>query len=401
MAAFDVNELNCGEQIFDLAFHPRVDVLSVGRVDGAVCLYKYGIEDEVKAGGGSSVTSASPRPGGGQELVMKLTHHNMAACRGVAFSEEGDRLYSVSSDKSIHVVDTSGSTVLSIPQAHDDPINKLHILTGQSGGGSYDIFATGDDAGCVKLWDTRVSNIAEAAVMKWHLHEDFVSGMCYSSDVNTLLSVSGDATLCVYDLRKQDKAERSDDQEAELHCVDIIRHGRKVVCGTQDGVLLFFTWSRWGDCSDRYPGHPETIDCMLKIDENTVITGSSDGLIRVVNLMPNKVLGILGDHEEFPVEGMRRSRDGKLLASYAHDEIVRFWDISVLVDEDGEGEADEGEGDDDDDDKDDGAMDDNEEGSNGEDKDEEGNWEEMESESSEFDSGSDDSDDEKAGGGEW
>jgi WD40 repeat protein len=70
---------------------------------------------------------------------------------------------------------------------------------------------------------------------------------------------------------------------------------------------------------------------MLKIDENSVITGSSDGLIRVVSLQPNKVLGVIGDHEDFPVEGLCRSRCGGILASYSHDDIVRFWDISMFV----------------------------------------------------------------------
>ena len=34
---------------------------------------------------------------------------------------------------------------------------------------------------------------------------------------------------------------------------------------------------------------------MLKVDESTVLTGSSDGLIRVVSLMPNRLLGVVGD----------------------------------------------------------------------------------------------------------
>jgi WD40 repeat protein len=70
---------------------------------------------------------------------------------------------------------------------------------------------------------------------------------------------------------------------------------------------------------------------MLKVDESTVVTGSSDGLLRVVSLQPNKVLGVIGDHEEFPVEGMCASRDGRVLASFAHDEIVRFWDLSAAL----------------------------------------------------------------------
>ncbi len=32
--------------------------------------------------------------------------------------------------------------------------------------------------------------------------------------------------------------------------------------------------------SDRFPGHPDSVEAILKIDEDTVLTGSSDGLIR-------------------------------------------------------------------------------------------------------------------------
>lgn len=38
------------------------------------------------------------------------------------------------------------------------------------------------------------------------------------------------------------------------------------------------------------------MDALLKYDEDTVLTGSSDGLIRVVSLQPNKMLGVLGEH---------------------------------------------------------------------------------------------------------
>jgi len=46
------------------------------------------------------------------------------------------------------------------------------------------------------------------------------------------------------------------------------------------------------------------VDCLWKVDESTVVSGSSDGLVRVVSIQPNKVLGVLGDHDDFPVEGM-------------------------------------------------------------------------------------------------
>jgi WD repeat-containing protein 55 len=382
------DEIKCSDQIFDVSFHPKVDALAVGLIDGSIEVYKYEVGSQNK-------------------IMLNCKNVHSASCRGVMFTDDGEKLYTISSDKSILGIDGIGRTFLNIPGAHDDPINKVISL---SEGGL--MIATGDDSGCVKLWDMRTS---AKEVMSWSLHEDFVSGFAFNADANTLLSVGGDATLCTYDLRKQKNTNRSDDQEAELQCVQVMKGGKKVICGTQDGVILYFSWDRWGDCSDRFPGHPETVDCFLKLDESTVLTGSSDGLIRVVALQPNKVLGVIGDHEDFPVEGMRCSRDKRVLGSFAHDETVRFWDISMFAeDEDDEDEGEEVE--------ESGKpyakprakaavkVDDNaamevtaEEDENGEeddeDEDEEGGWEDMsEEEDSAPSSDSDDSDADDGGG---
>ena len=42
----------------------------------------------------------------------------------------------------------------------------------------------------------------------------------------------------MYDLRSSQVVHRSDEQESELQCVAVIKGGSKVLCGTQDGVIL-------------------------------------------------------------------------------------------------------------------------------------------------------------------
>lgn len=89
-----------------------------------------------------------------------------------------------------------------------------------------------------------------------------------------------------------------------------------------------------GDCTDRFVGHPESVDSILKIDEDTILTASSDGIIRIVSILPNKMIGILGDQEEFPIEGIRCNYNKDILGYYSHDEIVRFCDMSVFKQDD-------------------------------------------------------------------
>lgn len=313
MADLDIDEIKpedieCGEQVFDIAFHPRDRFIAAGLIDGTVKLYNYNVLDE----------------NGGNREVLSLNHHQKA-CRGLQFNEAGDRLFTISSDKSLQIIDGTGNVILNIEDAHDEAINKCFGLYELGP----DIITTGDDSGCVKIWDTRLAMNTKAAVMSWQIHQDYIAGFAYSHDKQTLLSCSGDATLGVYDIRNNTTA-ISDDQESEITSLEIIKGGKKVVCGTQDGVVLIFSWGKWGDCTDRFPGHPEGIETFLKIDESTIMTGSTDGLIRVVEILPNKVLGIVGDHDNFPVECIRASGDRKYLASIAHDDVVRFWNIDMF-----------------------------------------------------------------------
>lgn len=61
------------------------------------------------------------------------------------------------------------------------------------------------------------------------------------------------------------------------------------VLGIQSGVVGLFSWGNFGDVSDRLVGHPESVDAMVPLNQDVVLTGSIDGMIRIVGVLPNKV----------------------------------------------------------------------------------------------------------------
>jgi len=74
---------------------------------------------------------------------------------------------------------------------------------------------------------------------------------------------------------------------------------------------------------------------MIKYDEDTIITGCEDGLIRALSVLPNKIVAILGDpldtnDEVFHIQKVTLSHDKKLLASCSLDDIVKIIDVSNL-----------------------------------------------------------------------
>lgn len=158
--------------------------------------------------------------------------------------------------------------------------------------------------------------------------------MTHPSKPTILVAGSGDGCLSGWNLRKGDVDGISENLNDEILSLALLPDGERLLCGTQDGVINMFEWGAWGEPTGTYHGHPSSISSIVVIDNNSIFTGSSDGLIRVVQVAPHKIYGVLGDCGDLPVEELRVSHDNALLASVSHDQAVRFWDVrEYYVDE--------------------------------------------------------------------
>lgn len=188
------------------------------------------------------------------------------------------------------------------------------------------------------------------------------------------MAASGDGCLSGWNLAKGDVDGISENLNDEILSLALMPDGERLLCGTQDGVVNLFEWGAWGEPVGSYRGHPASISSIVVVDNNSVFTGSSDGLIRVVQVAPHKIYGVFGDCGDLPVEELRLSHDNSLLASVSHDLAVRFWDVreyfvdEMEADDDDDDDIDEKDDDSDSDDNDD--MEEEEEKEEDEDEDE-------------------------------
>lgn len=115
----------------------------------------------------------------------------------------------------------------------------------------------------------------------------------------------------------------------------LIKGGNKVVVGTQEGPLHIFSWGKFGDMDDRLVGHEGSVDCLLPAgppDAGMLFSGGEDGLVRLVGVQPHRMVKVIGEHGDEPVQAIRSSRCGGLLGTCALDSTIRFWDIRDVRD---------------------------------------------------------------------
>ena len=261
------------------------------------------------------------------------------AIRALVFSHDGRFVFTGSSDKTIRVTSVASGKVLhTVLAAHPAAINVVSINPDGT-----KLF-TGDDEGEIRVWDISPAAVgaggsfARKPLHAWHVHHDFISCLVNPPSSRYLIAGSGDGCLSGWNLATGDVDGVSANLNDEVLSVCALPNKKHVLCGTQGGVVQVFDWGAWGQPVRSYRGHPHSIESILAVDNNTIVTASSDGLIRVVQLHPHKILGIVGDHEDLPAERLRLNAKKTLLLSTSHDEMVHFWDVRILFEEEDEAE---------------------------------------------------------------
>ncbi|XP_043924963.1 WD repeat-containing protein 55 [Protopterus annectens] len=282
-------------------FHPKEQIIAAGDVDGDVFVYSYSCVE-------------------GDNKELWSSGHHLKSCREVKFSHDGQRLFTVSKDKAVHILDVEKGMLLKrFSKAHSTSINCLLLI-------DENLFATGDDDGMLKVWDLR----KEAAFMELKEHDDYISGIVIDQNKKILLTSSGDGTMGVFNIKRRRLDLVSEYQNGDLTSISLMKKCKKVVCGSSNGTLYIFNWNGFGAASDRFALKAESVDSVVPITENILCTASLDGVIRAINILPNRVVGVVGQHLGEPVEQIAKSHDGHFLASCGHDQKLKFWDISAL-----------------------------------------------------------------------
>lgn len=169
----------CPSLAFCSSFHPSESIIASSCIDGEIAVHCF-VENTTRE-------------------TVQFSNHN-AAVRSITFTKDGQGIFSGCSKGTLQKSTPEGKLILRRINAHSDSINVVKCLDDN-------LLATGCDEGVVKIWDCRTRKCISK-----YAATDYISDVHYVNEKFTLLSTSGDGTLCAFDMRKK-KAVFSENQD--------------------------------------------------------------------------------------------------------------------------------------------------------------------------------------------
>ncbi|KAJ6020469.1 hypothetical protein N7540_005973 [Penicillium herquei] len=232
----------------------------------------------------------------------------------IAWSQEGSRLASASSDKTVRIWDpATGHSVFTL-EAHSDRVNS--IAWSQDGSR----LASASDDKTVRIWDPATGH----SMFTLEAHSDTVWSIAWSPDGGRLASGSWDSTVRIWD-------------PATGHCVLTFKaHSDKVesIAWSPDGSRLASestdnTIRIWDLATSQYvlilKGFTEVESITWSQDGSQLASASGDNTVRIWDPATGHCMLILKGHSDWATS-ITWSQDGSRLASGSYDRTVRIWD---------------------------------------------------------------------------
>ncbi|PBP27561.1 hypothetical protein BUE80_DR001477 [Diplocarpon rosae] len=363
--------LPLSSDLFAQALHPTEPILAVGLSAGHVQSFRLpavaSSSDDEEADANTSVISS----GTSTIDTEWRTRRHKGSCRTLAYSGDGEILYSAGTDGMLKAASASTGQVVSKILLPSDPSGKLdspsllHALSPQT-------LLLATDSAALHLYDLRAPSTLRSPPSQTHRpHDDYISSLTPLPPTATSTSglskqwvTTGGTTLAVTDLRRG-VVVKSEDQEDELLCSVFVAglpsrpgrsSGEKVLVGSSTGVLTLWERGVWDDQDERIivdggRGGGESLDAIVLMPDDVgdggknVVVGVGDGTIRIVKLGKNKVMGELRHDEVEGVVGLGFDVGGRMISGGGS--IIKVWQEKMNLEdadeeEEGSGEEESG-----------------------------------------------------------
>jgi WD40 repeat protein len=252
----------------------------------------------------------------GQLTFTYLGH--TSEVRNVAFSPDGTRLASASSDQTVKV--WSATTDGAGPRTM--PVREKYILKlAFSPNGTR--LASAGESGIVEICDVTTGQElltleSRPGVRVW--------GVAFSRDGGRLASTGSDRTVTLWDARTGHMLLPLKGHTKDVTGVAFSADGTRVASGAWDGTAIIWD-AETGERLHNLEGHIDGVrDVAFSPDGTLLASAGQDQLVKVWDAATGRLVHTLTGHTHF-VYGVAFSPDGTRLASAGGDTTVMVWDI--------------------------------------------------------------------------
>ncbi|KAF7339132.1 WD40 repeat-like protein [Mycena venus] len=261
----------------------------------------------------------------GALLGQPLTGHTNLVL-SVTFSPDGKRIASGSSDNTVRIWDSETGALLGQPLTGH--IHKVFSVT-FSPDGRWIVSGSSDDT--VRIWDSETSSLLCQLAMG---HTDSVQSVAFSPDGRQITSGSPNKTTCIWDSETDDLLGPLLSGHRSLALsVAFSPDGRRIASGLSDNTVCIWDSETGTLLGQPLTGHTNSVlSVAFSPDGRRIASGSSDDTVRIWDSETGTLLGQPLTGHTYSVLSVAFSPNGRLLASGSSDKTIRFFSVAFSPD---------------------------------------------------------------------
>jgi WD40 repeat protein len=249
----------------------------------------------------------------GSELIVLRGHGDWV--RGVVWSPDGQRLATASSDRTVRIWDTGSGSELAVLHAHDAEI--WGVVWSPDGRR----LATASRDSTARIWDIKTN--CELAVLRGH--GDAVRGVAWSPDGRRLATGSYDRTARIWNGHNGGELAVLHGHGRQVQGVAWSPDGRRLATASIDRTARIWDTESGSELVVLHGHDAEVREVAWSLDGRRLATASVDRTARIWDVIGGVELMALHGHNGW-VRGVAWSPDGHLLATASNDRTARIWD---------------------------------------------------------------------------